>query len=112
MRRQMKKGFTLKHLTPLALALMLALLGSAVGVTVTQAVGPQIRSIPLSGTGSPQLGDATPSGSGDVTQVEFAGETEGGSGISAYAGNIVNRSLSKGTGNGVFVNTGQKAKSN
>ena len=107
----MKKGITLKHLTPLALALMLALLGSAVGVTVTQAGGPQIRSIPLSGTGSPQTGAFTPSGSGG-SQIEFVGETDDGAAVSAYSGNIVDRSLSKGTGNGVSVNSGQKAKSN
>ena len=74
--------------------------------------GGTTRQIPSGGTTSPQTGGFTPSGSGDVTQVEFAGETDSGAGPSAYAGNIVNRSLSRGVGNGVSVNSGQKAKSN
>ena len=106
----MKKGFTPKYLTPLALALMLVLLGGAVSVKTTLADG-GTRSIALSGTGSPQTGGFTPSGSGDVTQVEFAGEMDSETGPAPYGGIIVNRSLSKGGGNGVSVNSGQKAKS-
>jgi hypothetical protein len=67
----------------------------------------------LSGTSSPQAGSYTPSGDGDVTQAEFAGqidEPDGGPG--PYPGIIVNRSLSKGVGKGVSVNSGKKAKSN
>jgi hypothetical protein len=70
------------------------------------------RQIPAGGTGSPQTGAFTPSGSGDTTDVEFAGEADDESGTSVYSGNIINRSLSKGVGNGVSVDSGQKAKSN
>jgi hypothetical protein len=64
------------------------------------------------GTGSPQTGDFTPSGTGDVTSDEFAG-TDSDASPDAYSGNILDRSLSAGgVGNGVSVNSGQKAKSN
>src|SRR5690349_19142366 len=65
------------------------------------------RQIPVGGTSSPQTGDYTPSGSGDVTQVEFPGqgdEADGGPG--PYPGMIVDRSLSSGTGHSVSVNSG------
>src|SRR6266511_1590191 len=69
------------------------------------------RQIPAGGTGSPQTGAFTPSDG--TTGVEFAGEAEDEDGSDVvFAGNIVNRSLSKGVGNGVSVNSGQKAKSN
>src|SRR6266540_3942584 len=69
------------------------------------------RQIPAGGTGSPQTGAFTPSDG--TTGVEFAGESEDEDGSDVvFAGNIVNRSLSKGVGNGVSVNSGQKAKSN
>ncbi len=64
------------------------------------------------GTTSMQTGDFTPSGSGDVTQAEFPGQMDEANGPGPYPGTIVNRSLSQGTGNGVSVNSGQKAKSN
>src|SRR6266545_3088890 len=68
------------------------------------------RQIPAGGTGSPQTGAFSPSGA--VNGPEFAGEADNDGGPDAYAGNIVNRSLSKGIGNGVSVNSGKKAKSN
>src|SRR6185503_3323441 len=43
---------------------------------------------------------------------EFPGELDGEEGTNAYSGNIIDRSLSNGTGNGVSVNSGKKAKSN
>ena len=92
-----------------ALAILVSMLSvspiaaSASGVT---------RQIPSGGTSSPQTGAYTPSGSGDATQVEFPGEMDAESGPDAYPGSIVNRSLSQGSGNGVSVNSGKKAKSN
>jgi len=70
------------------------------------AAGPQ--QVPLSGTGSAQTGDFTPSGAGDVTQAEFpAGDNE--SGPDPYNGTI---SFSAGAGGGPSVSSGPKAKSN
>jgi hypothetical protein len=69
--------------------------------------------IPLSGTSSPQTGDFTPSGDGDATQAEFFGQEDEEDGSPGpFPGIITNRSLSKGVGNGVSVNSGKKAKSN
>jgi len=68
--------------------------------------------VPRAGTGSPQTGDFTPSGDGDVTQAEFPGQEEGEEGPGSFDGTIVDRSLSTGVGNGVSVNSGKKAKSN
>src|SRR5258708_15199677 len=73
--------------------------------------GGTTRQIPNGGTGSLTTGGFTPSGSGDATQVEVAGQMDNGAGPSAYGGTIVDRSLSRGVGNGVSVNSGQKAKS-
>ena len=70
------------------------------------------RNISLAGTTSPQTGNFVPSGSSDVTQAEFPGQLDGPNGLSAYNGTIVDRSNSKGTGNGVSVNSSKKAKSN
>jgi hypothetical protein len=65
------------------------------------------------GTGAPVTGAFTPSGSGDVTDEEFAGEPDGDAGPDAYGGSIVDRSFSAGaTGSGIFTSTGKKAKSN
>lgn len=93
-----------------ALSVVVAVWIAAAPAGASSAGGTQI---PLAGTGSPQTGDFTPSGDGDVTQAEFAGqEDEEDGGPGPYPGTIVNRSLSTGTGNGVSVNSGQKAKSN
>lgn len=67
------------------------------------------RQVALAGTGSPQTGDFTPS-SGDLTQ-EFPGAEAEGS-PDPYTGNIIDRSLSHGTGNGALVTSGRKGKSN
>lgn len=64
------------------------------------------RQVALAATTSPQTGNFTPSGSGDVTQVEFLGQMDTDSGPGPYPGSIVNRSLSKGTGTGPQVNSG------
>jgi hypothetical protein len=77
------------------------------------ASGPVISKIALSGTSSPQTGHYTPSGDGDVTQAEFPGQIDEADGSPGpYPGIIVNRSLSKGAGKGVSVNSSKKAKSN
>jgi hypothetical protein len=68
--------------------------------------------IPIAGTGSPNTGAFTPSGSGYVTGGEFAGGGDSEEGPDAYGGTIVDRSLSTGVGQGVSVNSGKKAKSN
>jgi hypothetical protein len=64
--------------------------------------------VPRVGTGSPQTGDFTPSGAGDVTQDEFpTGDDEDGP--DPYNGTI---SFSSGAGGGPTVNSSKKAKSN
>src|SRR4249919_3450556 len=68
--------------------------------------------IPLAGTGSPQTGGFTSSGSGDVTQAEFPGQEDEADGPGPYPDSIVNRSLSQGVGSGASVKSGKKAKSN
>jgi hypothetical protein len=70
------------------------------------------RNITSAGTTSPQTGAFMPSGSSDVTQVEFPGQLDGANGPGAYQGTIVDRSNSKGTGKGVSVSSGNQAKSN
>jgi hypothetical protein len=98
---------------PLRLLLALtvcALTAVMYGAASASAGGSQI---PISGTGVPQTGTFTPSGATDVTDEEFAGEeSDADEGPDAYGGNIVDRSLSGGPGNGVSVNSGKKAKSN
>src|SRR5690348_10397400 len=89
-------------------------LGLAVVVVAALAVWPASgamaggRQVPLSGTGSPQTGDFTPSGPGDVTQAEFpTGDNE--QGPDPYNGTI---SFSTGADGGPSVSAAKKAKSN
>jgi hypothetical protein len=100
----------------LAAASSLALLASAALVVPvgTALAGTQgvTRSITVAGTSSPVTGAFTPSGAGDVTQAEFPFQMDEASGPGPYPGTIVDRSLSKGSGNGASVNSGTKAKSN
>jgi len=100
-----------RSLTALA---ALGLLGSLVAIAPAAiASGPGVtRQIPIAGTGSPQTGGFTPSGNGDASQVEFPGQLDSNQGPGAYPGTIVDRSLSRGHGNGVSVNSGTRAKSN
>ena len=88
----------------LAICALTASAGTATGASAAAA-----SSVPLAGTGSPQTGAFTPwdGAAGD----EFAGGDEE-DGPNAYAGNIVDRSLSTGHGNGASVTGGKKAKSN
>jgi hypothetical protein len=93
----------------LALGALAVLFVVASSATARSSAGSQI---PKVGVGSPVTGDFTPSGSGDVTDEEFAGEEDGDEGPNAYAGNIVNRSFSAGVGGFVGVSGKKKAKSN
>jgi hypothetical protein len=89
---------------------------AACAIAASAAVGSPAaagKQIPKAGTGSPQTGAFTPSGAGDVTDEEFAGEADGEDQPDPYGGNIVDRSLSAGgTAVGVPTTTGKKAKSN
>jgi hypothetical protein len=96
-------------------SMSLALLSSAIGILclfATPVAQGATQSITLSGTSSPQTGAYTPSGDGDVTYAEFAGQLDEADGPGPFPGVIVNRSLSKGVGQGASANSGKKAKSN
>ena len=99
-----------KALRRLLVALACCAVAAALGVPAALADGGTTQ-VPLAGSGSPQTGDYTPSGPGDVTQAEFPGQTDDATGPSTYPGTIVDRSLSTGVGKGVSVNSGKKAKS-
>ena len=103
-RRYLAAGSSLALLASVALVAPVgtALAGSP-GVT---------RSIAFGGTSSPVTGAFTPSGGGEVTQAEFPGQLDTAAGPGPYPGTIVNRSLSKSSGNGISANSGAKAKSN
>ena len=91
------------------------LLLGAMGILLTGSTalaGGVTRQIPSAGTTAPQTGAYTTSGSGDVTQAEFPGQMDAGSGPGAYPGTITGRSLSHGAGKGASVASGKKAKSN
>lgn len=97
----------------LGLALLVSVLATASTNAAPPAGGPDVRSVTLGGTISPQTGNAPASGPSDVTQSEFPGQEDEADGSPGpYPGTIVNRSLSKGSANGVSVNSGKKAKSN
>ena len=101
----------LRGRTKLALVAVLALAVCALTASAGTATGASAATgaVSLSGTGGPQTGDFTPwdGTAGD----EFAGGDEQ-SGPDAFGGNIVDRSLSTGQGNGASVSSGKKAKSN
>src|ERR671932_1529685 len=83
---------------------------AALAVWLASGAMAESRQIPMGGTGSAQTGGFTPSGPGDVTDEEFAGEeSDADEGPDPYEGTI---SLSEGTGGGPAVNSGKKAKSN
>lgn len=88
-----------------------ALVVVPVGAAPVLSTASATRQIPRGGTTSPQTGDYTPSGSGDITQAEFPAQEDEAS-PAPYSGTIVNRSLSHGTGHGVSMNSSKKAKSN
>jgi hypothetical protein len=100
----------LRGRTKLALLAVLALAVVALTASVGTATGASAASsVPLAGTGSPQTGPFTPwdGVSGDETAGGAAEE-----GPDAYGGNIVDKSLSGGPGNGASASSGQRAKSN
>ena len=99
---------------PVVALLCLPVAAFAAGTAGTAAAAPSgvTRQIVRSGTSSLQTGEFTPSGSGDVTQVEFAGEDDENAGPDAYGGVITDRSLSQGPGQGVPAASGSRAKSN
>ena len=91
--------------------LALAVVGTAMTVWIASPAGAGRVSgaqIPRVGTGSPQTGDFTPSGSAGP-EFPSGGDDEG---ADAYAGNILDRSLSSGHGNGASSTGAKKAKSN
>jgi hypothetical protein len=99
---------------PISVRLLLALtLCVAAGIASGAASGKAggTSQIPLAGTGSPQTGDFTASGTGDITQAEFPGQVDEADGPGPYPGTIVDRSLSTGTGNGASTKSGKKGKS-
>jgi hypothetical protein len=102
----MRRKFSL-----LALSAALAAV-TAFGIAASSAGAASASQIPLVGTSSPQTGAYTPSGQNDVTQAEFPGQLDTKKGPGPYPGTIVDRSLSRGVGNGASVNSGKKAKSN
>ena len=95
---------------PLSVAVLSAALG-ILAIAVAPVAQGVTRTVALSGTSSPETGAAPPSGDGDVTFAEFPGQIDEADGPGPYPGVITNRSLSKGSGHGVSVNSGKKAKS-
>ena len=74
--------------------------------------GPAASQIAAAGSTAPLTGTYTPSGDGDVTRVEFPEQMDEPDGPGPFPGTITNRSLSRGSGAGVAVTSGRKAKSN
>lgn len=74
--------------------------------------GPSATQVAAAGTTAPLTGTYTPSGDGDVTRAEFPQQLDEPDGPGPFTGTITNRSLSRGTGTGVSVTSGRKAKSN
>jgi hypothetical protein len=101
----------LRGRTKLGLLAVLALVVGVLTASAGTATGASSSAslVPKVGTGGPQTGAFSPSDGmlGD----EFAG-AESEDGPDPYTGNIIDRSLSGGSGNGVSVNSGKKAKSN
>ena len=81
---------------------------AALAVWLASSAMADSRQIPISGTGSAQAGDFTPS-DGAVTQDEFPTGGESEQGPDPYNGTI---SFSTGAGGGPSVTSGKKAKSN
>jgi len=95
---------------PFAALALCAALAAIVGVGTASSAGGAGIAV-RSGTGAPQTGAFTPSGSSDVTDEEFAGESDEAEGPEAFDGVIVDRGFSQHGGNGVAVSSGKKAKS-
>ncbi len=98
--------------TKLALGAILAVAVCALTASAGTGLAASATSfVPRAGTGSPQTGNFTPSGAGDVTDAEFAGEMDSEEGPEGFDGTIVDRSLSTGHGHGPIVGTSVRAKS-
>ena len=110
MRSSWRSAFALVSLSVFAVCALAASAGTATGASLALT-----SLVPRVGTGGPQTGGFTPSGSGDVTDEEFAGEPEGEEGDQGpepFGGQLPGFvSLSKGSGSGVSVSSSAKAKS-
>ena len=99
------------HIALAAIAGLIAAAAFTDSPRVVQAAAGVAIQVPIAGTGSPQTGEAPPSSDTAVLSNEFPGGDENEADIDEYPGGIVDRSLSRGVGNGVSVNSGPKAKS-
>src|SRR5256714_5864463 len=81
---------------------------TALAVWLASGAMAESRQIPMGGTGSAQTGGFTPSGSGDATDEEFAGdESDADQGPNPYGGTI---SFSTGAGGGPSVSSREEAE--
>ena len=103
------KRFTLRGWLALVTCAVVTLTIAAAAASASNG----ISQVSLSGTGAPQTGAFTPSGSGDVTTDEFAGGPTDAANPAAFGGTITDRSLARGVGaGGPSVAGTKKAKSN
>src|SRR5690242_3836106 len=109
----MGERMRLRARTKLALLAVLALAVVALTASAGTATGASAASaVPRAGTGSPQTGEFTPSGTTDATDEEFAGEGENAEeGPDPFNGSI-SLSGTGGSGQGASANSGKNAKSN
>jgi len=106
MRRSTRRG-------AFVLALLSVLFVAASGAGSAPARSLVTPQVSLIGTGTPQTGGFTPSGSGDATTDEFAGVEDDEESPEAFQGTIVDRSLSKGSSHKLIgINSTAPAKSN
>src|SRR3954452_13984326 len=98
----------------LSIAMLIAASVGAPAVTLAKSPGfsGDVRTVTNGGTIDPTLGNFTPSGEHDVTTSEFPGAEDEDGGDVDFDGNITDRSLSNGHGQGASINSGQKPKSN
>ena len=86
---------------------------AALAVWLASGAMAESRQIPAGGTASPQSGPTAPdAGDAGLQWPEFPGQPDNEAGPAPFGGQIVDRSLSTGVGNGASVNSGKKAKSN
>jgi hypothetical protein len=105
MQQQGRMKLALGAVCALAVCALTASAGTASGASAAAS-----SLVPRVGTGGPQTGEFTPSGPGDITDEEFAGEgQEEEEGPDPFNGTI---SLSTGAGQGPSTNSAEKAKSN
>ena len=110
MRPSWRSVFALVSLSVVAVCALAASAGTA-----ARASAAATSLVPRVGTGGPQTGGFTPSGPGDVTDEEFAGEPEdeGAEGPEPFDGQMPGGvSLSRGSGKGASTTSSAKAKSN